>query len=197
MCAIKVIVYLTSPMKPLPSHISFLKAAMALAFAILLLLGVGRVQASGDELVTNGDFANGINGWKVESGKGVVVDGHLLIATDQHGQGVVSQTIAVKPNTEYRLGVDFHFEPGIDDAWCSGTVEVWAAGTSVEEADRSRCLGEFVFKTRKAEENGYENGEWRTGNLTFNSGDNTEVILRLRSHPDSTDQTHWNKISIK
>lgn len=173
------------------------KIATALALAFLLLLGLDRLQAAGEELVANGDFSSGISEWKVESGKGVVVDGHLLVATNENGRGVVSQTIAVKPHTEYHLGVDFHFEPGIDDAWCTGTVQIWAAGTSAEEADKSQCLGEFVFKTRNAEENGYENGDWRTGTLTFNSGDNTEVILRLKSHPDSTDQTHWNKVSIK
>jgi len=171
----------------------------AIAFLVFLpvMFLTSAVNAADEELIANGNFQDGMSNWQMESGKGAIFGGHLVIISGPAGQGIVSQEISVKPDTVYKLKIDFRFEPGIDDAWSVGIVEVWPSGTPLDESDKSLRLGQMVFKTRKAQDNGYENAEWRSGEVSFNSGKNTQVILRLKSHPDSADQTHWNKISLK
>jgi hypothetical protein len=166
---------------------------------IILLVFFGNRFAVAEEFIARDDFS-GHARWSAESGKSFVTkseEGHLLVSSikDADGgsvPGVAALTVAVEKNTDYIVKIRFRFEKNFQDAWPWSSLEVWSAESKWDDTPDKR-LSILKITTRKD----FDNGQWQSLKLAFNSEDNTSVIIRLRNNPKMMDQTHWDDFSVE
>lgn len=160
------------------------KRMSAVVALVLMLSGIpevagSQVNAQEGNLVTNGDFENGLTGWdnwsesdKFKATAESVHDGNgalLVESTSQDWVGL-TQNIAVEKNTTYELSfwgknASMFCYKIMDSSWSSNLIEQYPTG----------------------------NGEYQQYTATFDSGDNETVILYIS---DAATNGYYDNFSI-
>ncbi len=148
-------------------------------------------------LVTNGDFENGMEGWTKNSGSGTnnsdavkeaAYNGEkgLLISSDSLYYGV-AQDIEVKPNTSYYISYKYKVLPGYADGvgtatylknyYGEGSVDIWPQ--------------EYNNKAPDGSDNG-----WCTAGFIINSGNNSKFSLQFLTTEPTPAPSYIDNVSV-
>ena len=123
-------------------------------------------------LITNGDFENGANGWEVIAGSlpevayDADVESNIALFdkyVDGSNRNVVCQKFAVEKNTDYIVSFDFKKK---------NTKDQVDAFISVLESDKSKSVKDWWLNYR-------DNDQWYNTTNIINSGNNTTLFFRI------------------
>lgn len=146
-------------------------ATLAIFCAVLPLGTLFSAVAEDANLIANGDFSAGIDGWYASGGSKVEADNGTLHATYGEDWGFIGYNVNVEANTDYTLTFDGKSING---------------GGITPKMNKTDWSGTVV---EKAMEFG---AEWQTFTWDFNSGDYTAFMMFFQSgHPASDGQEIW------
>ncbi|MBQ3203129.1 MAG: carbohydrate binding domain-containing protein [Clostridia bacterium] len=146
-------------------------ATLAIFCAVLPLGTLFSAVAEDANLIANGDFSAGIDGWYASGGSKVEADNGTLHAIYGEDWGFIGYNVNVEANTDYTLTFDGKSING---------------GGITPKMNKTDWSGTVV---EKAMEFG---AEWQTFTWDFNSGNYTAFMMFFQSgHPASDGQEIW------
>ncbi|MBQ4333696.1 MAG: carbohydrate binding domain-containing protein, partial [Clostridia bacterium] len=148
-------------------------------------------------LITNPGFEDGAEGWTLGENVAVVTDdklhsGSSALKVDENGSSVLmmSQKVAVKPNTDYVVSVWYY---------CYANAAVNAAyffDVDGANPDYAWEGGTFVDQGRNRVYPGSALNTWNQAILKFNSGSSEEVTVRLSNYRADGGQYYFDDIAL-
>jgi len=148
-------------------------------------------------LITNPGFESGAEGWTLGENVAVVTDdklhsGSSALKVDENGSSVLmmSQKVAVKPNTDYVVSVWYY---------CYANAAVNAAyffDVDGANPDYAWEGGTFVDQGRNRVYPGSALNTWNQAILKFNTGSSEEVTVRLSNYRADGGQYYFDDIAL-
>ncbi len=146
-------------------------AALATLCAVLPLGSMFSAMADDTNLIANGDFSAGIDGWYASGGTAIEAADGTLHGDYNEDWGFIGYNVNVKPNTDYTLTFD---------------------GKSINGGGVTPKMNKTDWTGTVVEQPMEFGAEWQTFTWDFNSGDyNAFMLFFQSSHPAGDGQEIW------